>query len=247
MLHEMAHNLGAVQGGAPNSTGTVDGDRGRALHRRVGRHVLRRRRPGQRADLPVRERSGPVTETFDCGGDDYFDPAPPADPGSRRTGTSTRPRCSARAPGTSPSRASGESRPPPRRSNPTPAGAAGWAPSPYAVTLAGTNATQWQWRVDGGPAGTTAAAKVGGGGVHMLETRVGSAADVWTSWRAETIRLDAAAPTVSLACIRTARPSTPVRRGGRHGVRRGRDDASPTARRRTRWPTGRRCGSRRPR
>ncbi len=25
MLHEMAHNLGAVQGGAPNSTGTVDG------------------------------------------------------------------------------------------------------------------------------------------------------------------------------------------------------------------------------
>ena len=81
-LHEMTHNLGAVQWGAPHSTEP----RGRQLaairpllagrRRHVLRRGRRRRAPMQRdcAGLP-----GAIPQNYDCGRDDYFNPAPAAD------------------------------------------------------------------------------------------------------------------------------------------------------------------------
>ena len=207
MLHEMGHNLGAVQGGAPHSTGTVGSQV--AGHCTDEWDVMCYADGGSNNALthPCPQRSDTVTETFDCGGDDYFNPAPAA--GSwlashwnvLRLGDARRVRRPARrSPATSRPRRRRcpSTRRPPRR----PAGRA----APYAVTLTGTNATQWQWRVDGGAVRTGAQATVAGGGVHTLETRVGSAGGVWTSWRSELVRLDATAPTVRLDCFRTVVP-----------------------------------------
>ena len=51
LMHELSHNLGAVQAERPAHDGP---QQRRALHRRAGPHVLRRRRAEQHADLHVR-------------------------------------------------------------------------------------------------------------------------------------------------------------------------------------------------
>ena len=208
MLHEMGHNLGAVQGGAPHTTGTVGVDGRRALHRRVGRHVLRRRRLGQRAELPLR-RCGPARSrrrSTAAATTTSTRPRPPAR-GSRRTGTCTPRRCSARAPASSPVACGVETPAPPLPVNQTPAAPSGWARravrgrrSPARTRRSGSGAST------AGAVRTGAQATVAGGGVHTLETRVGSAGGVWTSWRSELVRLDATAPTVRLECFRTVMP-----------------------------------------
>ena len=158
MLHEMGHNLGAVQGGraAHDRHRRLDGRRAR--HGRVGRHVLRRRRLAERALSPSPARCGPTRSrrrSTAAATTTSTRRRPPAR-GWRRTGTCTPRRCSARAPASSRSpvtsrprrRRCPSTRRPPRR----PAGAA----APYAVTLTGTNATQCRWRVDGGAVRTGA-------------------------------------------------------------------------------------------
>ena len=78
MLHEMGHNLGAVQGGAPHTTGTVGSMV--AGHCTDEWDVMCYADGGSDNALtyPCPQRSDTVTETFDCGGDDYFNPAPAA-------------------------------------------------------------------------------------------------------------------------------------------------------------------------
>ncbi len=206
MLHEMGHNLGAVQGGAPHTTGTVGSQV--AGHCTDEWDVMCYADGGSDNALtyPCPQQSEAVTETFDCGGDDYFNPAPAAGSwlashwnvyASAMLGACAGPlevACGVETPA------------PPLPVNQTPAAPSGWGAAPYAVTLTGTNATQWQWRVDGGAVRTGAQATVAGGGVHTLETRVGSAGGVWTSWRSELVRLDVTAPTVRLECFRTVVP-----------------------------------------
>ncbi len=126
---------------------------------------------------PCPHLAGPVTETFDCGGDDYFDAAPTAGSWLAAHWNLYASAMLGPCAGELAVACDAANPPAPAPVNQTPAAPSGWVPSPYAVTLAGTNATQWQWRVDGGPTRATAAAKVGGGGAHTLETRVGSATD----------------------------------------------------------------------
>ena len=200
MLHEMAHNLGAVQGNAPNSTGFDGGIASGHCTDEWDVMCYADGGPDNAMTYPCTMRSGTVTETFDCGGDDYFNPIPSAGSwlashwnvyASAMLGA-----CS----GDLAVACGAESPPAPAPINTTRAAPTGWTPAPYAVKLAGTNATRWQWRVDGGLVGTTAAATVTGAGVHVLETRVGSPDGVWTPWRSETIRLDGGPPAVAITC-----------------------------------------------
>ena len=72
---ELSHNLGAVQAGAPHTT---DPSNGGSLHRRAGPHALRRRRPEHTLTYTCDYRSSQtIDETYDCGHDDYFNPARP--------------------------------------------------------------------------------------------------------------------------------------------------------------------------
>jgi hypothetical protein len=82
--------------------------------------------------------------------------------------------------------------------------ATGWLPQPSLnVTVGGTDAhsgiQRVEWRVDGGPTQTYAAAArtitISGTGEHTLETRVVDVAGHSSPWVSRTIRLDATAPT----------------------------------------------------
>lgn len=81
-LHEMTHNLGAVQWSAPHSTmprGQTSGPYG---HCWDGFDVMCYRdgpAPAQEMTYPCPRISGVLTQTYDCGGDDYFNPAPAED------------------------------------------------------------------------------------------------------------------------------------------------------------------------
>lgn len=67
MLHEGGHNLGAVQNSAPHSSG--------AHHCNDGRDTMCYADGGPRSAYTT---SACGSEVWDCGNDDYFDPAPPA-------------------------------------------------------------------------------------------------------------------------------------------------------------------------
>ena len=81
MLHEMTHNLGAVQWGAPHSTEP----RGQSLpqygHCWQGADVMCYTEDGGAAHPMQQDCAGlpgAIPENYDCGHDDYFNPAPPA-------------------------------------------------------------------------------------------------------------------------------------------------------------------------
>ena len=81
-LHEITHTLGAVQWGAPHSTAAAPAQQDAQLRPLLAgrrRHVLRRgrRRRARDADrLRARSRAR-SPQSYDCGRDDYFNPAPP--------------------------------------------------------------------------------------------------------------------------------------------------------------------------
>ncbi len=75
-LHELLHTLGAVQASAPHATAgghCFDGSDVMCYRDRTARSALY-------TDRSCAERPGPIRQHLDCGGDDYFNPAPP--PGS---------------------------------------------------------------------------------------------------------------------------------------------------------------------
>ena len=81
MLHEMTHNLGAVQWGAPHSTEP----RGQQLpqygHCWQGADVMCYVEDSGAAhamQMDCAALPGAIPENYDCGRDDYFNPAPPA-------------------------------------------------------------------------------------------------------------------------------------------------------------------------
>jgi hypothetical protein len=82
MLHEITHNLGAVQWSAPHTTHPFGDPTGTYSHCWDGQDVM------CYADGPAMAHAyvstvcplgnGPIPQTYDCGRDDYFNPDPPA-------------------------------------------------------------------------------------------------------------------------------------------------------------------------
>jgi hypothetical protein len=82
MLHEITHNLGAVQWSAPHTTHPAGNMTGTYSHCWDGQDVM------CYADGPAMAHpyvstvcplgNGPIPQTYDCGRDDYFNPDPPA-------------------------------------------------------------------------------------------------------------------------------------------------------------------------
>jgi hypothetical protein len=80
MLHEISHNLGAVQWSAPHTTHPPNDQSGTYAHCWDGEDVM------CYADGPAMAHAyvsnvcplgnGPIPQTYDCGRDDYFNPAP---------------------------------------------------------------------------------------------------------------------------------------------------------------------------
>lgn len=204
MFHEIAHNLGAVQLDAPHTT-----DNGHCNDRYDVMCYPDGGTRGQNANMtyPCPRLTGQaVDETLDCGGDDYFNPAPV--PGSYLAthwnvfDSAHLGQCSDELSdmcGTAPS---GDVTPP---VNTTPAFGDGWRTA-WSVTLSGTDAaspvTGFEWQVNAGAVqSSTVAAVPETSGVHQLKTRVGDAAGNWSAWRTESVRIDRVAPSVSLRCV----------------------------------------------
>ncbi|HEV2815266.1 MAG TPA: hypothetical protein VGW10_18565, partial [Solirubrobacteraceae bacterium] len=197
MLHEITHNLGAVQQSAPHTTGNGHcNDRYDVMCYPDGG-------PTAAPTYPCPKMAGTLNETFDCGGDDYFNPAPAFDSyldrkwnvyRSAHLATCTAgftEACDGTAvDGTPPADTT------PRRN------ATALSNQPYTVTLSGTDGESavdaFAWRVDDGPLQTTQTATVEDGDV--LSTRVRDAAGNWSAWRADPVRVDAVAPVTTLDC-----------------------------------------------
>jgi hypothetical protein len=82
-LHELTHNLGAVQHGAPHSTEPAGQSDPRYGHCWQGVDVMCYTEDGGASHEMVTDCQpieGTISQTYDCGRDDYFNPAPP--PGS---------------------------------------------------------------------------------------------------------------------------------------------------------------------
>ncbi|MEA2341177.1 MAG: hypothetical protein QOG11_1254, partial [Solirubrobacteraceae bacterium] len=206
MLHEIGHNLGAVQGSAPHSTGTVGSQVAGHCTDEWDVMCYADGGPQNVMTTPCPKTSGTIVEAFDCGGDDYFSPTPAAGSwladhwnvyNSAMLGS-----CASELAGTcgvaDPASAPAEP------VNTTAAPDAGWQRTAYSVLVTGTlgaaPAPAVQWRVDGGPTRLTMTASVPSEGAHVLETRVGDGAATWSGWRADAVRIDATPPAVALSC-----------------------------------------------
>ena len=80
-LHEMTHNLGAVQWGAPHSTQPLGGSSPRYGHCWQGADVMCYVEDAGASHGMVQDCAGlpgAIAQNYDCGRDDYFNPAPPA-------------------------------------------------------------------------------------------------------------------------------------------------------------------------
>jgi len=80
-LHEMTHNLGAVQWGAPHSTQPLGGSSPQYGHCWQGADVMCYVEDGGAAHPMQQDCTGlpgAIAQNYDCGRDDYFNPAPAA-------------------------------------------------------------------------------------------------------------------------------------------------------------------------
>jgi hypothetical protein len=80
-LHEMTHNLGAVQWGAPHSTQPLGGSAPQYGHCWQGADVMCYVEDGGAAHAMQQDCAGlpgAIPQNYDCGRDDYFNPAPAA-------------------------------------------------------------------------------------------------------------------------------------------------------------------------
>ncbi|HEY6886491.1 MAG TPA: hypothetical protein VI300_01890 [Solirubrobacter sp.] len=80
-LHEMTHNLGAVQWGAPHSTQPAGQQSPHYGHCWQGADVMCYTENAGAAHPMVQDCAalpGAIAQSYDCGHDDYFNPAPPA-------------------------------------------------------------------------------------------------------------------------------------------------------------------------
>jgi hypothetical protein len=80
-LHEMTHNLGAVQWGAPHSTQPLGGSAPQYGHCWQGADVMCYVEDGGAAHPMQQDCAGlpgAIPQNYDCGRDDYFNPAPAA-------------------------------------------------------------------------------------------------------------------------------------------------------------------------
>ncbi|MEA2291898.1 MAG: hypothetical protein QOF17_918 [Solirubrobacteraceae bacterium] len=231
MLHEITHNLGAVQGSAPHSTGLVGGTPAGHCFDEQDVMCYRDGGPNDVLTYTCPLRAGDVPETYDCGGDDYFNATPA--PGSWLAthwnvydsaflGSCAELAAACGASG------SGDAWPP---ANTTPVPPAGWV-ARWTPALSGSDSetppvTTGQWRLDSGPVVSTTSASVTADGTHRLATRVADGAGNWSPWRTDTVRIDAVDPKVSLSCRPTASRSAAgayscraAASDGRSGVRR---------------------------
>jgi hypothetical protein len=199
MLHEMTHNMGGVQDSAPHTSGAGHcDDRYDVMCYPDGGASYQETRPC--AALTGQA----IPDTYDCGGDDYFNAEPPS--GSYLATHRNVYDAAHLAPCSELPLACGvaDEGDPGAPSNTTPAAPAGWRRTVYSVTLSGTSTTApvdgFQWRVDGGAIQTTRTATVGGAGVHTLETRVGDSGGNWSGWRSEIVSIDLTDPVASVDC-----------------------------------------------
>src|SRR4051794_22701980 len=77
MLHEMTHNLGAVQWGAPHSTQPPGGNDPQYGHCWQGADVMcyRENTAAHPMQQDCAQLPGAIAQNYDCGRDDYFNPA----------------------------------------------------------------------------------------------------------------------------------------------------------------------------
>jgi hypothetical protein len=221
LMHEAAHNLGAVQASAPHSTG--------AGHCSDERDVMCYDDGGPTSDLtyPCASRDGEVVdETLDCGGDDYFSPAP--DPSSY-LGTHWNLYDSAHLAECSEVACGIFDETPP--DNTTPAPPTEWLTAPYEVQLSATDAgsglDRLQWRIGTGAEHDAADGEtvtVPGEGVKALWTRAIDRAGNESEWRSDSVRIDTVAPvdstTVATTWSRQPVTVTPAAADATSGVER---------------------------
>ncbi len=82
LLHEVTHTLGAVQWGAPHSTQPPGQQNARYGHCWQGTDVMcyaEDSGAAQQLRVDCGTIEGAIIESYDCGRDDYFNPAPPPD------------------------------------------------------------------------------------------------------------------------------------------------------------------------
>jgi hypothetical protein len=189
LMHELSHNLGAVQASAPHTTDSSNGG-----------HCT------DEQDLMCYADGGPNnTLTYTCdyrsGQDDYFDPSPA--PSSYldthwNVFNSEHLAPCAEADATL-SCGNADTTPP---VNTTPAPATSWYTAPYAVALSGTDSESgvdhMEWQVDGGAVnevGNGDTVTISTSGIHTLSTRAVDEAGNASSWRNDTVKVDVTKPT----------------------------------------------------
>jgi hypothetical protein len=213
MMHEMGHNMGAVQGNAPNTSG-VDANSNPVGHCNDEQDLMCYADGGSRGrytDMVYRcpYDTGAMNETFDCNNDDYFNPEPA--PGSflaSRWNT-----FNSAMLGSCADELQSSCDVPGEPVNTTPTAGRGWYRQ-YTVAMTANPGTVFQWRVDSGTVQTTAIAAVSGTGTRTLATRVGDSYRRFSVWREETVRVDDTVPTATVICPsgwQTVRPTCTIR------------------------------------
>ena len=198
MMHELAHNLGAVQASAPHVTDPVAGGHCTDEHDLM---CYADGGPNNTLTYPCATRDGQtIDSTFDCGRDDYFDPAPEA---GSYLATSWNLFDSAHLSGCADPESGdacgvADTTAP---LNTTPLPPAGWRQDDYEVVLSATDTETgvagMEWRVDGGSAQQAAlgaTVTVSGDGAHVLYTRAIDEAGNASVWREDDVLIDGSNP-----------------------------------------------------
>lgn len=209
MLHEITHNLGAVQNSAPNTSaaGHCD-DRYDVMCYPDGGSSYSETTPCPKVNGVV------MDETYDCGGNDYFNVNPATgsylDTGWNTYASAFLGTCSTElADSCGLAAAAGDGTKP---VNTTPTPSASYYET-YATTLSGTDASAvdaFQWRLDNGAIQRTPAVSfTAADGNHTLASRVRDSAGNWSAWRKDTVRIDKSGPIASITCSETWSQSPP--------------------------------------